>query len=49
MDYLLTTRPSTSAWRQEHALTGAGRVQVTVDLTPWFPPPGEQENADEPE
>ena len=27
---------------------GAGRVQVTVDLTPWFPPPAEQENADEP-
>jgi hypothetical protein len=28
---------------------GARRVQVTVDLTPWFPPPAEQENADEPE
>jgi hypothetical protein len=27
----------------------ARRVQVTVDLTPWFPPPAEQENADEPE
>jgi len=27
---------------------GAGRVQVIVDLAPWFPPPGEQENADEP-
>lgn len=28
---------------------GARRVQVTVDLTPWFPPPGEQGDADEPE
>jgi hypothetical protein len=28
---------------------GARRVQVTVDLIPWFPPPGEQENADQPE
>ncbi len=28
---------------------GARRVQVTIDLTPWFPPPGEQENADQPE
>jgi predicted ArsR family transcriptional regulator len=28
---------------------GARRVQVTVGLTPWFPPPGEPETADEPE
>jgi DNA-binding transcriptional ArsR family regulator len=28
---------------------GAGRVQVIVDLAPWFPPPFEQEDADQPE
>lgn len=29
--------------------TGARRVRVTVDLTPWFPPPAQQGDATEPE
>ena len=28
---------------------GARRVQVVVDLAPWFPPPAQQEDGDEPE
>jgi len=28
---------------------GASRVQVIVDLAPWFPPPAEQEDTDEPQ
>ena len=28
---------------------GADRVQIIVDLAPWFPPSAEQEKTDQPE